>query len=387
MGEKTKIQWCDHTFNCWRGCAKVSPGCANCYADAQAKRNPGVLGIWGPSGTRVVASESKWREPLKWNRDAEKAGVRRRVFCASMADVFEDWTGDIRLASGDIAGREIAGGGMMKLTLDDVRARLFSLICDTPNLTWLLLTKRPQNVQPMLERIGHHGDLPLNIRVGGESSVWDWMPISNVWIGTSVENQAAADGRIPHLLKIPAAVRFLSCEPLLGPVDLSRWLRGADPDCPSPDSVCPECGGDVACDGQESLYRCVEHSGIRIGCGWQGDEPDAYECPIDWVIVGGESGQGSRPCQVEWVRDLVRQCKAASVPVFVKQLGAVATGNYYDDREFYEHSGYDWPDATNWSHRDGQPPIGSRVVLPLADAKGGNPDEWPEDLRIREFPA
>src|SRR5262245_49606753 len=119
--ENSKIQWTDHTFNVWRGCEKVSPGCAHCYAETMSRRNPAVLGEWGKHGTRVIASEAMWREPLKWDRQARAAGVRKRVFCASLADVFED-----------------------RPELVAPRERLFRLIEDTPNLDWQLLTKRPE---------------------------------------------------------------------------------------------------------------------------------------------------------------------------------------------------------------------------------------------------
>lgn len=194
---ETKIEWTSYrrpdgsmvpgyTFNPWRGCTKVSAGCANCYAETMSKRNPEVLGIWGDNGTRAVATESYWRQPLKWNREAEKAGKRRRVFCASLADVFE-----------------------RRSELEQPRGGLFRLIAETPYLDWLLLTKRPENV---------------NYLSPWGSEAWPWP--SNIWLGTSVENQEQADKRIPELLKVPARVRFLSCEPLLGPVDLTKWIGG-----------------------------------------------------------------------------------------------------------------------------------------------------------------
>lgn len=193
-------------FNPWRGCTKVSRGCANCYAEAGSKRNPAVLGVWGDAGTRVIASESYWRLPLKWDRQAAKAGERRRVFCASLADVFED-----------------------RPELVSPRQRLFRLIGDTPYLDWLLLTKRPENVLRMT-----HDEwcppVPGHVsQNAGDGHSWKWP--SNVWLGVSVEDQQRADERIPILLQTPAAVRFLSCEPLLGPLDLIG----------SPDPLCRDC--------------------------------------------------------------------------------------------------------------------------------------------------
>src|SRR5262245_38941981 len=163
MGKETNIQWCDHTFNPWRGCTKVSPGCQHCYAETLAARNPKVLGVWGPHGTRVIASESMWREPLKWNKKAEIAGVRRRVFCASLADVFED-----------------------RPELVEPRYRLWRLIVNTPYLDWLLLTKRPENAGRML---ADGGSLP------------GILGFPSIWLGVSVEDQQRADERIPVLLR------------------------------------------------------------------------------------------------------------------------------------------------------------------------------------------
>jgi protein gp37 len=284
MAENTKIEWATHTFNHVRGCTKVSDGCKFCYADTLSKRNPLTLGIWGPNGTRVVASEAMWKEPLKWDRQAKMAFdkyrcgggpnkppyERPRVFCASLADVFEDWRGPMRnarneplfvgLADSWDAPPMTPGNRLRHLDMQDVRRRLFDLIDATPNLDWLLLTKRPENVLRMFGEIADGVD---HYKAESLSRAWH----SRVWIGTSCENQATVDERIPHLLRVPAAVRFLSCEPLLGPVDLAAWLL--------------------------------------LG--------------IEWVIVGGESGPGARPCRVEWIRSIVEQCKAAGVPCFVKQ--------------------------------------------------------------------
>lgn len=368
MGSSTKIEWCDKTFNPWRGCQKVSEGCKNCYAETLSGRNPKTLGVWGPNGTRVVASESMWQEPLKWDKAAKAAGERHRVFCASLADVFEDWTGLMSASDGGVLHVCNACGAWRTmdemchgptahflLTMADVRNRLFRLIDNTPNLDWLVLTKRPENIERMMPPF----EVTINYRKRKGSSHCEPNPFPhqtriieldtvrrNLWLGASIENQATADERIPHLLRVPAAVRFLSVEPLLGPI--GRML------------------------------------GDNLGPAFVGGE--VYQ-GIDWVIVGGESGPGARPMKIEWVRDIVRQCKAAGVPVFVKQLGAMPTGDYYEDREHFECNGYDWPDPIGHViPRDGQPPIGSRVVLPVVDRKGGDMSEWPEDLMVREFP-
>jgi protein gp37 len=183
MGANSKIEWTHHTFNPWRGCTKVSAGCANCYAETLSHRNPSVLGIWGDHGTRVIAAADYWRQPIAWNKEAAAAGERRRVFCASLADVFED-----------------------RPELLAPREKLFNLIDDTPHLDWLLLTKRPENIRRL----------------------WVGRPYrENVWRGTSVEDQTNADKRIPELLLTHklSPIAFLSMEPLLGAVDLDNIPR------------------------------------------------------------------------------------------------------------------------------------------------------------------
>jgi len=369
VAENSGIQWTTHTFNPWRGCTKVSAGCANCYAETMSGRNHKVLGQWGPNGTRVVAAEAQWKEPVKWNREAEFAAElfraaggdaskpgsveykgrtlvyagRPRVFCASLADVFEEWRGPMVNAQGQMLYTFGRGSlpwtsspgspppGQRPLTMGDVRLRLFDVIRQTPHLDWLLLTKRPENVTRWIaDAMNIAWGVPQK---GTPLAQWveDWLTHlavpQNVWLGTSVENQAAADERIPHLFKVPAAVRFLSCEPLLGPVNLKL------------DSV---------------LF------GNRGGRG-NINGANVTFAGIDWVIVGGESGPGARPMNVEWARSLVQQCKAAGVACFVKQMG----GNFIEDA---------------------RPSFAVTRRIPLADAKGGDPDEWPADLRVREFP-
>lgn len=299
MGKDSKISWTDYTFNPWRGCTKISDGCAHCYADAQSARNPAVLGIWGQHGTRVVASESMWLQPLRWDRQAESRRFheRPRVFVASLADVFEDWTGRMRDSKGHplqktVTGRWIAnttafgpadGAGVI---MTDVRRRLFALIDRTPNLDWLLLTKRPENVLRMAfdcwcQRVPGHVQ-----QNAGDGRRWKFPP--NLWLGVSVEDQAAAEERIPHLLRVPAAVRFLSCEPLLGPVDLRQWLTST-----------------------RTNWRAAGGTYETAG----------IEPSIDWVIVGGESGPHARPMDPAWARSIRDQCRAANVPFFFKQAG------------------------------------------------------------------
>ncbi len=327
MAANSAIEWTHHTFNPWRGCTKVSAGCANCYAETLSHRNPKVLGVWGPNGSRAIASESYWRQPIAWNKAAKLAGQRHRVFCASLADVFE--------------GPETMPAGSWE-PVAAARRRLFKLIQATPNLDWLLLTKRPENVIGLTRRaIDPFDDPAFDYNAAAEpnglevATFGDLFP--NVWLGTSVEDQAAADKRITALLKIPARVRFLSAEPLLGPINLDSWLTTLRK---APAGI----GGMDA----GSVRDCSATIGRGLGY-------DDWPPCIDWVIIGGESGGDCRRCELGWVRSLVFQCQAAGVACFVKQLG----GNV------------------------GHMPEGLR----LRDRKGGDQAEWPADLMVREFPA
>ncbi len=245
MGKDSGIEWTHHTFNPWWGCTKVSAGCANCYAETLANR----WGFgWGKTTARRFFPDKEngknnhWAEPDKWNTEAAKMGIRKRVFCASMADVFEDGPG-----------------------LEEWRVRLWMLIGSTKHLDWLILTKRPENINAMLPVRWAQEGLP-----------------SNMWMGTSCEDQAAANKRIPELLKVKAKVRFLSCEPLLGPVNFHLHGNGET------------------------------HS----ACG-----PDCWANEIHWVIVGGESGHGARRMELEWARKLRNQCYGGQNAFFMKQLG------------------------------------------------------------------
>lgn len=257
MGQDSKIEWTHHTFNPWIGCSKVSPGCQFCYAEALMDKRYHKA-KWGDGGTRVVTSESNWQQPYKWDKAAKKAGERHRVFCASLADVFED-----------------------RPELASPRDRLFQLISDTPNLDWLLLTKRPENIERLMWPSPTE-DIPVSVLGGG-----DYLP--NVWLGTSVEDQTRADERIPHLLKVPATFRFLSCEPLLGPIEFSDVTNRSD---------------------------AVEQLGKPALAG------------IQWVIVGGESGSGARPMHPAWARSIRDQCRAASVAFHFKQWGEFRETSY-----------------------------------------------------------
>ena len=251
---KTKIEWTvspagipGYTFSPWFGCTKVSPGCDHCYAEGWAKRS-GVV-KWNAAPRR--ASEAYWRQPRTWNAEAVRTGVRSRVFCASLSDVFDN---------------QVPA---------EWRHELWEVIAECQSLDWLLLTKRPQNVAAMLPP--------------GWDSGWP-----HVSLGVTAENQHEADRRIPILLATPAARRFVSCEPLLGPVDLADIRWPADrPRFPDTDDLS---------DARTAL-RLID--GTRL----------------DWVICGGESGPGARPMHPDWARGLRDQCARADVPFFFKQWG------------------------------------------------------------------
>jgi protein gp37 len=254
MGANSAIHWTDHTYNPWWGCQRVSPGCEHCYAETFAKRTG--HDIWGPTTERRIFGPKHWAEPLKWNAKAPEMGHRPRVFCASMADVFED-----------------------RRDLDEPRAQLFDLIEKTPNLDWLLLTKRPEQM----------------MRLTPPTWKAEWP--RNIWAGTTVESQEYAEKRVLWLLEVPAAVRFLSCEPLLGPVDLTRIAV-----------VKPEPGDDLG-------VWLNGLTGLLAG-------PDEYldgRAHLNWVIGGGESGPGRRPFDEDWARTIREQCQSAGVAYFHKQ--------------------------------------------------------------------
>lgn len=306
MTDQTKIEWCDSTFNPWTGCAKISPACDHCYAESWSKRAGAKVGKWGPGAPRVRTSAANWRQPIKWNarpffecaacgwrgdesargrmpydHDTDAAPLkgcpschayefkpaRRRVFCASLADVFDNEVDP------------------------QWRVDLLELIAKTPNLDWLLLTKRIGNAERMLdEAIGEmsHG-----------LTRWKDAPWPNVWLGITICNQDEADRDVPKLLKTPAAVRFLSIEPMLGPIDLRR--------CVIKKAEFPE-------RGQPPVSINALH-------GWWGGADAGGRTRVDWVIPGGESGPHARPMHPYWVRSLLDQCKAAGVPFLFKQWG------------------------------------------------------------------
>jgi protein gp37 len=313
MSDKTAIQWTDRTFNPWWGCSRVSPACRFCYADRDARRYG--FDIWRRKGPRRMLSDGNWQRPVKWDREAREAGVPAKVFCASMADVFEDHP-------------QVA----------DARKRLWDLIDETPWLIWQLLTKRIENVAKM--------------------APWGDSWPANVWLGTSVESQRFADERIPELLAVPAAVRFLSCEPLLGPVDIGM----------------PEDHSGHARDwaGDRWEYECLDCSDAAEGTSVRWTTPSG-PC-VNWLICGGESGPKARPSDPAWFRSLRDQCQRSAIPFFMKQLG---------EWRPLRNGEYPPPGRTRTIGRPGGIP---GPILVRHGGHNGDPATWPADLRVREFP-
>lgn len=282
MAEQTGIEWCDSTFNPWIGCTKVSPACDHCYAAVSTPAR--ALGVaWGAGEPRRRTSVANWQLPLRWDAQHEaffaEHGRRRRVFCSSLADVFDN---------------AVDPGW---------RQDLFDLIACTPSLDWLLLTKRIGNAARMID------EARAGLYKLGEPGAWPW---HNVWLGATICNQDEADRDIPKLLATPARVRFVSMEPLLGHVDLRDIDIGADRDIPR------EFWTDVDDDGSPPAIGLDALTGLR----WQrfGDW-DQRGPGIDWVIAGGESGPHARPMHPDWARSLRDQCAGAEVPFLFKQWG------------------------------------------------------------------
>lgn len=359
MAQKTNIEWAEFSWNFLRGCRRVSEGCTNCYAERQAIRHAGPGGSYeglakstpkGPRWTGDVSfHENILLEPLKRKKPT-------RYFVNSMSDLFYE-----------------------KVT-DEMLDKAFAVMALCPQHTFQCLTKRPERMMEYFARkeklwldmgiteavrhidalqsgICHNGKLLPHLR---ENWYWDQgdliyegkTPLPNVHLGVSVEDQKTADERIPLLLQTPAAVRWVSAEPLIGPVNLAQM--------PVAYGVWFNCltGAYRIDDGRE-----VVDNGKPV-----------RDNRIDWIIAGGESGPGARPCDIAWIRSIVEQCKAAGVPVFVKQVGAKP----------YEQADNgpavrSWGDATIQAN-------GDFIQIHLNDKKGGDITEWPEDLRVREFP-
>lgn len=333
----TGIQWTDETWNPVIGCSRVSEGCRHCYAELQAIRQAGEGKAYhglvrstsqGPHWTGVVRLvEDRLAIPLHWRKP-------RKVFVNSMGDLFHESLTSDRIdavfAAMALSGALALGHVFQVLTKRAERMREY---LTTPGRLARIIEAADRWFG---DENGCHAANALRGVLGAGHNV-GW-PMANVWVGVSVEDQRAADERIPHLLATPAALRFLSCEPLLGPVDLSGSCRPWGE------------GGASA----QLLSR------------------------IGWVIVGGESGAQARPCDLRWIASLVAQCKAASVPVFVKQLGAVPM-EPEDDWRYRARTR-----LLNARNRDRVP--ADFVPLKLDDAKGGWMAEWPAELQVRQFP-
>ena len=317
MGERTGIAWCTSSWSPWIGCTEVSPGCDACYARVlDARYRYGGAAHWGPGVPRHRTSKSTWKRPLTWDNKAFVSGERWTVF-PSLCDPFDNEVPEVW------------------------RHDFWKLIQATPNLTWLLLTKRIGNAVKMIGEARPHDD---------GRGAWPW---SNVWIGASVVNQEEADRDIPKLLATPAAKRFVSYEPALGPVTWPGFNAGT--------SWCPICKAIVP-DSVTSMHE-VTH-GVSIGDAYDPKKhtSSVYDL-LHWVIVGGESNQGkhkARPFDLAWARSTIEQCGAAGVPAFVKQFGSAP----------YDSSATHIPVDT----------------LFIKDRAGADPSEWPEDLRVQEFP-
>jgi protein gp37 len=302
MGKNSAIEWTTHTFNPWVGCAHVSPGCANCYAETLIDTRFGRV-QWGVNGTRSRTSDGYWRQPVKWNAEAERTGVPRSVFCGSLCDWLED-----------------------RVDCQRWRYDLFELIEATRNLRWLMLTKRPE-------------EAGRAIYAAGYTSMFEFFEHNpHVWFGVSVENQQQADKRIPLLLDIPARVRFLSMEPLLGPV----------------------------------RFAVDDFSNRGHGRGWLGASANG-ESGVSWVIVGGESGPNARPMHPDWARSIRDHCQAAGVPFFFKQWGEWHSDYPMADVLSGKRDGCTW---TAWDDGEQMWRVGKRAAGRLLDGR-----EW------LEFPA
>jgi len=334
MSQLSNIEWTDATWNPVRGCTKVSPGCANCYAETFAERWRGVKGHPYEQGFDLRLVPEKLAEPLSWKKP-------RRVFVNSMSDLFQD--------------------GVPDEYIDQVCA----VMALTPQHTYQVLTKRAERMRAYMERgpigvFAHFDRLAYERHVLAHERDWEtdalipW-PLPNVWLGVSVENQHFADQRIPLLLDTPAAVRFISAEPLLEAIDINEYLEGRE-----------EHGTPFSDPPARTVGGCI---------GWTP--------ALDWVIVGGESGHGARPFNIAWARSIVAQCEAAGVPCFVKQLGAVPI---LDEQLWRDGDGLPTGHVRLLSARNHRRCPAGSVPIALFSRKGGNMAEWPEDLRIRQFP-
>ncbi len=325
----TKIEWTEYSWNPIRArnretgrvgshCVHATPGCENCYAEAINHRlGTGLdFAAWNREKAEVYLDEKTLTQPLRWKRP-------RRIFVCSMTDLFGEWV------------------------TDEMLDRIFAVMALCPHHVFQVLSKRAERMRDYASAFATPGRIGRHLRAlaeakGNAFTLWrsqdrliHW-PLANVWKGISAEDQRRADERIPLLLDTPAAVRWVSAEPLLGPVDLTSKVY--------------DYGNGLFGDALKWHHLPYQ-------------EPRTYP-KINWVVVGGESGPGARPMELRWVHDVVSQCQAEKIPIFVKQIGArpVVGGQTYT---YYN---------------------GGPVDVKPRDRKGGDMAEWPSGLRVREYP-
>lgn len=379
------IEWTDLTWNMLRArftnpitgeirtgwhCEHVSEGCRFCYAE---QKNKGFfqLGTKQPYARQsrekveVFLDEESLLKPLHWKKP-------RKIFVCSMTDIFGEWH------------------------TDEMIDKVFAVMALCPQHTFQVLTKRPERMlryfrEPYFPEPRIHAQMfSLGTSEQLKAFKGGW-PLPNVWLGTSVEDQKTADERIPYLLQTPAALRWVSCEPLIRSVDLGRFLDPTGFQC-----VDPDCVHRYRPFVNEDHYETTsDNDPICDDCGqvgtWTG-----YEDGLDWVICGGESGPRARPFNLQWARGIIRQCKVAQVPVFVKQLGKLPFDGYLSALEVVGNGKgrprpADQPITESGAQRilDEDPLIDSkdfRRYLNLNNKKGGDINQWPADLRVRQFP-
>lgn len=339
-----------YSFNGWIGCVEdedepsvMSEECRLCYArEGQNHRVSKAKGLplWGAQAFRQVTRREYWKKPLLWQREAKEAGERRRVFAFSLGDIFEDFHGSL-----------IGDPGLL-YTMGEIRDRFWQLTDATPDLDWLVLTKRPQNVidmTPTAWRTEHYVN-------GQPVSSWP----RNVWVGTTGGTQRGLERRLPHLMKIPAPIRFVSQEPQL---ELIRY--GVDLDATANRFgllSCPVCKGWLTVRKEGTVGPDVDGREQERECRWC----RGSGCGIDWLIIGGESDKKkrARPFDIGWARSAIRELKPTGLPIFIKQFGSHVIG----------------PAGLDGGGRQGVHLQGYK------HSKAGDPNEWPPDLRIREWP-
>lgn len=317
MSHSTSIEWTDATWNCLRGCSRVSEGCRNCYAEKIAGRfsdqgqpyyglaiRNGTTGAHWTGAIRFM--ESQLTLPLRWRSP-------KRIFVNSMSDLFHE------------------------KVQDEWIEKILNVILKCPQHTFQVLTKRAARMYEWFDR---------EWRIWGKPA----KPIKNLWLGVSCEDQPTADERIPLLLQTPGAVRWVSYEPALAPVDFTAFNLKR------------------AAYGDSAIFS----------------DRHAHRPGLHWIVIGGESGPGARPFNIEWARDVIAQCKAAGVPCFVKQMGGYVLSR--NDTGFEGDTPHSWPMDTHTEEETAEVYQSAPVRVRLKDRKGGDWNEWPEDLRVREYP-